>query len=326
MIRNVLLILFAFAIGSANAQDPEFTQFYVNSMYLNPAMVGSYSCPVVTSQYRNQWPNLSGQYITTAVSYDDYVPDLKGGVGLMIMSDKAGPTVLSTVGGSAAYSTHIDLSRKFSLRMALQASAFQEYLDGSKFRFGDQIDPLNGFVLPTQDWTYGGPVSYFSVGSGLVLFSDKFYIGYAANHLNTPNKSLIFGTSQLPIKHTAHIGMVIPVERSIYKTVEWSPNIIYRKQLDFQQVNMGLNVNTKPLIGGIWYRGILFNDRYTDSFIMSLGIRLTEFNVMYSYDLTVSELTPATGGAHEVSLMYKLPCKKSKRDKIRPVPCAWAFN
>jgi len=324
--RNLLLLLFIFIATSVKAQDPEFTQFYVNSMYLNPAMVGSYSCPVMTSQYRNQWPSLSGQYVTTSVSYDDYVPFLKGGVGLMLMSDKAGPTVLSTTGGSLAYSNHINLSRNFSIRSALQFSLFQEYLDGSKFRFGDQIDPINGFILPTQDWTYGGPVSYFSTGAGTVLFSDKFYIGYAANHLNTPDKSLIFGTSQLPMKHTVHVGAVIPVQASIYNTIEWSPNIIYRKQLDFQQINMGLNVNTTPLVVGVWYRGIAFANRYTDSFILSLGVKMTDFNFMYSYDLTISELTPASGGAHEVSLMYKLPCRKRGRDKIRAVPCAWTFN
>lgn len=324
--RNLLLILFVFFAYSAKAQDPEFTQFYVSSMYMNPAMVGSYSCPVVTSQYRNQWPSLSGQYVTTSISYDDYIPEISGGLGFMIMSDKAGPTVLSTTGASLAYSNHLDLSRNFSIRTAMQASAFQEYLDGSKFRFNDQIDPINGFVLPTQDWTYGGPVSYFSVGVGTVLFSDKFYVGYAANHLNTPNKSLIFGTSQLPIKHTAHLGFVVPVDVSIYNTIEWSPNIIYRKQLDFQQINVGVNVNTNPLIAGVWYRGIAFADRYTDAFIVSLGIKMSDFSFMYSYDLTISELTPASGGAHEVSLIYKLPCKKSNRDKIRPIPCAWYFN
>lgn len=321
-----MLMILALVTLSVKAQDPEFTQFYVNSMYLNPAMVGSYSCPVVTSQYRNQWPALSGQYITTAISYDDYIPEISGGLGLMIMSDQAGPTVLSTFGGTVAYSNHIDLSRNFSLRSALQISAFQEYLDGSKFRFGDQIDPLNGFVLPTLDWTYGGPVSYVSFGAGSVLFSDKFYIGYAANHLNKPNKSLIFGTSQLPIKHTLHAGALIPIEMSIYNTIKLSPNIIYRRQLDFQQINMGLSVNTNPLIAGIWYRGIAFVDRYTDAFIISLGIKMSEFNFTYSYDLTISELTPSSGGAHEISLIYKMPCKKNRKDKIRPVPCTWAFN
>lgn len=324
--RSLLLILFTLLVYSVKAQDPEFTQFYVSSMYMNPAMVGSYSCPAITSQYRNQWPSISGQYTTTAISYDDYVPSLSGGVGVMIMSDKAGPTVLSTTGASLAYSNHIDLSRKFSVRAAMQVSAFQEYLDGSKFRFNDQIDPISGFVLPTQDWTYGGPVSYFSVGVGTVVFSDRFYVGYAANHLNTPNKSLIFGTSQLPIKHTAHLGFVVPVKTSAYDEIEWSPNIIYRKQLDFQQVNVGVNLNTNPLIAGIWYRGIAFADRYTDAFIVSLGIKMSEFSFMYSYDLTISELTPSTGGAHEVSLIYKLPCKRNKRDKIRAVPCAWHFN
>jgi type IX secretion system PorP/SprF family membrane protein len=324
--KYLLILLLIFTTSLVKAQDPEFTQFYVNSMYLNPAMVGSNSCPVATSIYRNQWPNLSGQYVTTAVSFEDYIPEISGGLGIMVTSDRAGYTVLSTTGASIAYSNYLNLSKKISIRSALQVSMFQEYLDGSKFRFPDQIDPIGGFILPTQDWTYGGPVTYVSLGAGTVLFSDNFYIGYAVNHINTPNKSLIFGTSQLPMKHTIHLGAVLPIQISQYDIFEWTPSLIYRKQLDFQQVNLGVNINTNPLVAGIWYRGIVFADRYTDAFILSLGIKLSSFNFMYSYDLTLSELTPSTGGAHEVSLVYKLPCKKNRRDKIRSVPCTWYFN
>ena len=47
---------------------------------------------------------------------------------------------------------------------------------------------------------------------------------------------------------------------------------------------------------------------------------------MYSYDLTISALTPSAGGANEVSLVYKLPCNKKKRNKISSVPCTYYFN
>jgi hypothetical protein len=40
----------------------------------------------------------------------------------------------------------------------------------------------------------------------------------------------------------------------------------------------------------------------------------------YSYDLTVSELTPATGGAHEVSMTIQFDCR-GKRSKFRTISC-----
>jgi type IX secretion system PorP/SprF family membrane protein len=324
MIKYLITALVCIYSFTAIAQDPEFTQFYVNSMYLNPALVGSNTCPTVTSMYRNQWPSTNSQFVTTAVSYDDYIKSLSGGLGIMIMSDKGGPTVLSTSGVSLAYSNHQNISKKWSVRFALQGSLYQEYLDGSKFRFNDQIDPIYGFVYPTEDFIGGEPVIYGSVGTGGILFSDKFFVGYAASHLNRPNESLIFGESRLPIKHTVHAGALLPIVKSYDEILHVSPNVIYRRQGDSQQVNMGLNVSVEPIVVGVWYRGILFQERYNDAIIMSIGLNFNDFNLMYSYDLTISELTPSTGGAHEVSLMYKLPCR-SKKDKIRPVPCTTRY-
>ena len=325
MIRYLIVILSCLSLLKVKAQDPEFTQFYVNTMYLNPALVGSNACPSVTSMYRNQWPSTGSQFITTSLSYDDYVKELSGGVGVMIMSDKGGPTILSTNSVTFAYSNHQRITQNWSARFAIQGALYQEYLDGSKFRFNDQINPVYGFVYPTEDFIGGGPVFYGSVGVGGLISSDKYFMGYAASHLNTPNKSLIFGESQLPIKHTFHAGAVLPIIKSYKEVFDWSPNLIYKRQGDSQQINMGLNVNTKPLIFGVWYRGILFQERYNDAIIMSLGLKFSEFNFMYSYDLTISDLTPSTGGAHEISLIYKLPCK-NKKDRIKPVPCTYYFN
>ena len=63
------------------AQDPAFTQFYGNPIYLNPAMAGSAYCPRIVMNHRNQWPNLKGAFVTTSFSYDKNVEELHGGVG-----------------------------------------------------------------------------------------------------------------------------------------------------------------------------------------------------------------------------------------------------
>ena len=70
----ILSCLFVFA--SANAQDPAFTQFYANPLYLNPAMAGSHGCPRFALNYRNEWPQLSGNYVTYSASYDQYFKNI----------------------------------------------------------------------------------------------------------------------------------------------------------------------------------------------------------------------------------------------------------
>ena len=284
------------------AQDAEFTQYYANPLYLNPAFAGTARCPRMVMSYRNQWPAMSGSFVTTAASYDQHVESLQGGLGLIVMNDQAGRGTLVTTTVSGIYSYQQAITRKFSVKAALQVTYLQKALDWSNLTFGDMIDPRRGFIYETQDIPRGGTVQAADFSGGLLGFSDKFYGGLAVHHLNEPNESLVLGTSRLPMKYTAHGGAVLPLQKSA-KGVEAtiSPNFLYRRQGEFQQLNLGVYVSKGPLVGGIWYRGILFTD-YRDAFIATLGVQTDLVKFGYSYDLTVSELTPATGGAHEVSM------------------------
>ncbi|MEJ6795542.1 MAG: PorP/SprF family type IX secretion system membrane protein, partial [Flavobacteriales bacterium] len=82
--------------SEAQAQDPQFTQFYANPLYLNPAFAGTARCPRLVMAYRNQWPSLSGSYVTTSASYDQHVPTISGGLGVIVMNDQAGRGTLRT--------------------------------------------------------------------------------------------------------------------------------------------------------------------------------------------------------------------------------------
>lgn len=274
--------------------------------------------------YRNQWPAMSGSFVTTAAAYDQHVESLRGGLGLLVMNDQAGRGTLATTTVSGMYSHQQPITRKFSLRAALQVTYLQKALDWSKLTFGDMIDPRRGFIYETQDIPRGGTVQAADFSAGLLGFSDKVYGGVAVHHLNEPNESLVLGVSRLPMKYTVHVGSVIPIQKSA-RGVEASvsPNFLYRKQGEFQQLNLGCYVLKGPLSAGVWYRGILFTD-YRDAFIATLGIETDLVRFGYSYDLTVSELTPATGGAHEVSFSLQFDCR-AKRSTLRRAPNCPAF-
>ena len=302
------------------AQDPEFTQYYANPLYLNPAFAGTSRCPRLTMSYRNQWPAMSGSYVTSAAAFDQHVESLSGGLGFIVMNDQAGRGTLSTTTVSGIYSYQQAVTRKFSLKAAMQVTYLQKALDWDRLTFGDMIDPRRGFIYETQDIPRGGTVQNVDFSAGLLGFSEKFYGGVAVHHLNEPNESLVVGTSRLPMKYTVHGGAVLPLQRNVTGVLATiSPNILYRRQGEFQQLNIGTYVKKGPLVGGIWYRGILFTD-YRDAFIVTLGLESDVVRFGYSYDVTVSELTPATGGAHEVSMTIQFDCK-GKRSKFRTINC-----
>lgn len=288
------------------AQDPQFSQFYANPLYLNPALAGSKLCPRVCINYRNQWPNISGTYVTTSFSFDKMADALHGGIGLIATSDAAGQGTIHTNTISGIYSYHQTLSRKISIAAAMEGTFYQKSVDWSKLTFGDMINPINGFVNQTQETPGMSSHGYLDFSTGAVVYSDKFFVGFSVHHLTQPNESMYSdGNSPLPIKYTAHAGMKIALGDRGTSDVFISPNIIWQKQQDFQELNLGLYLQKGPLVMGLWYRN-------SDAFIILLGIDKGNFRVGYSYDVTISRLTNTTAGAHELSFSMGFHCQKKK--------------
>jgi hypothetical protein len=58
-------------MGSVNAQDPHFSQFFASPLTLNPALTGKLMVTLECDRhYRNQWPTINRAYTTTTVSVD----------------------------------------------------------------------------------------------------------------------------------------------------------------------------------------------------------------------------------------------------------------
>src|SRR5690606_17184754 len=130
--HQISLFVFTIFLGfNGFAQDPLFTQFYANPLYLNSAIAGVDRCPRFIMNYRNQWPAISGQFVTYSASYDQHVDAISGGLGGLVMADVAGNGILKTINASAIYSYDLSLNRNFSLRAGFQATYFQKSIDWS---------------------------------------------------------------------------------------------------------------------------------------------------------------------------------------------------
>ncbi|WP_204336772.1 PorP/SprF family type IX secretion system membrane protein [Cryomorpha ignava] len=302
-------------VQNVSAQDPSFTQYYANPLYLNPALAGTNKCPRMVLNFRNQWPALDGNFVTTAASYDQYVDAINGGLGFYVMNDNAGRGTLNSFNINGIYSYQLTLSKSFSMVVGFQGTYFQRSLDWSKLTFGDQIDPRRGFIYETQDTPRGGTVDNVDFSTGAVVFSENFYAGIAVHHLFEPNESLIVAESPLERKYTFHAGATIPVNKDVRGETETtiSPNFLYQRQFDFVQYNIGVYVKRGPLIGGVWYR-------FEDSIIALMGVETDRFKVGYSYDLTTSPLSTKTAGSHEISFALNFNCRPQKK-KFRAINC-----
>jgi type IX secretion system PorP/SprF family membrane protein len=299
------------------AQDPTFTQFYANPLYLNPAFAGSNKCPRISMNYRNEWPNLSGNYVTYSTSYDKYVKNIKGGIGLLATYDQQGRGTISTSMLGLIYSYHLKVNRKFTLLFGARAAYYQKSLDVTKLTFGDMIDPRKGFIYNTGDILQNASRQFFNASIGALGFSKNFYAGLALHHINQPNESMITnGSSPQKMRITAHAGAIISLVKGARgtKSTTLMPNIIFQYQQGFMEMNIGTYVKHGNLTFGTWFRN-------KDAFILSLGIQTKSFRVGYSYDITVSKLNNGTSyGSHEVSMGFNLSCGE-KPTAFRSLSC-----
>jgi len=329
MLHRIIIVLTVVTVilfsKDGQAQDPEFSQFYANPLYLNPAFAGAVICPRAVVNYRNQWPGLSKSYVTYNASYDQYINKIHGGIGVLLNVDNAGEGILKTTQASLIYAFSLRAAENLYINMAIEGTFYQKSLNWDLLQFGDQIDPQQGFVLPTLETPPNNSSVIFPDFSAGIVFGWKGILhgGFAVNHLTEPNMAFYTqNQNKLPMKITGHVGVNINLEGGGIGFAEdnepkfyIAPNLLYQQQGDFHQLNAGVYIIRLPIVIGTWFR---HNFENADAIIVLVGINYKNIRIGYSYDITLSKLKSNTGGAHEVSLAWQFNCIEKKR-KLRAI-------
>ncbi|MCL2413334.1 MAG: PorP/SprF family type IX secretion system membrane protein [Bacteroidales bacterium] len=324
-VKYCLIILVLFCTLSSSGQGAMFSQFYATPLYTNPALAGSTVCGRFAVTYRNQWNNI---FSSISASYDEHIDRLSGGLGLTVTNLREGGGAFSTTNVGIIYSYSFQLTEAFSVRTAVQAGFIHRSIDWNNLQFPDQFDLFGSTGLPTGENLPETPTSRFmeDFAVGIVGYSDLFYAGFAIHHLSTPDEGFM-NTSRLPMKFTAHAGAVLDLRptRGRFRdpnTPTISPNIIFQQQGVARQINYGVYVNNivPMMVFGLWYRQtIAFNQPESITFLV--GIRLNSLRIGYTYDLSINGLMGLSGGAHEFSMAYLLPCRTPRAPRIRAIRC-----
>jgi type IX secretion system PorP/SprF family membrane protein len=302
------LVFFTFSIFScliAYTQDAHFSQYHNSRIYTNPAFVGTDSTINIALNGRIQWPKID-PYQSLNFSADKYIHALRGGIGLNYLYDYQMQGVYIKTRIDFNYAPHFELFKhKLVIQPGIQISYFQNSVDFSKLTFGDQIDARRGFVYNTNEVYGQGTISGIDLSAGLLLYTDRYFGGFAFHHLTEPNEGIV-GSSKLPLKITVHIGANLSFEKDSARKFILSPTLLYMQQQDFQMFLPGITAKYKCISIGLSYRN-------KDAFITTLAFQNRFLRVGYSYDYTTSKLgNEYTGGAHEVGLTYFMNFKKKK--------------
>src|ERR671913_2074612 len=97
MRKFICTCVFLSAALLMRAQDPNFSQFFVSPLTLNPALTGKFDGLLrVAGNYRNQWPSINNAFTTYTASIDggilkNRIPEFdQFGLGVLALSDKSG--------------------------------------------------------------------------------------------------------------------------------------------------------------------------------------------------------------------------------------------
>ena len=302
------------------AQDPGFSQFFANPLYLNPAFAGTSELPRVVLNYRNQWPQKGATFTTYSVSFDQQTKNLNSGFGFQLYHDRELNNVVNSSSGLIIYSYHVKLGNQSFMTLGVQGGMVLKQFNTSSLIFPSEINQLSGEITGGNTAYSGEKKGYPDFAVGALGQHSDFYWGASVHHLSRPDESIIEGDQKgkLPLKVTVHGGAN---SRKFHygllsRRFTISPNILYQQQGTFKQINLGFYMIEKSFLFGGWFRNNW--DIRPDALIFLAGMAKNKFRFGYSFDLTLSKLSNYSYGSHELSLTFFLgtPNEFPIRDKL----------
>ncbi len=324
MRRIIYLFLFASVFTECLGQDPTFSQFYANSLYLSPSFTGATEEYRFAVNYRNQWPAVPGVFQTYSVSFDKAMPSFNSGIGVLATYDVAGSGNLSTTNIGLLYSYDFNINKEWHIRPGVNFKFYYLGLDIAKLIFNSQI--TGSGTTPSITPPPFDNVADVDFATSALVYNDRIWGGITLDHLLVPKTSFYGEDAFVPIKLNLYGGVQILKQTRLRQKLQEVLSVAFnfQKQAKYYQSDIGLYYYKDPLIFGLWYRGIpLMTSQAGDAIIGLIGIKTSTVHIGYSYDFTISNLISSTGGAHELSLIYEFNnLSVGQRNKrIRAIPC-----
>lgn len=332
MKRKLLLITIVFSVFQAKAQDLHLSQFYSSDQFLNPAMMGAHNGDLrASANYRNQWRQINGAPLTTAMlafdkAFHYYSHEIDGGIFYARDQFSGFQTITNKIFITGAYGRDWLSS---TWRGGVQLGVVTNSTDLSTQTFPTQWDYPNGTFNQS---IYNGEENirasqmYLDVNLG-GTWSKKFskfnlLAGLAANHVNRPKDtyfSQVFERRKM--RGIFHSQAEIPLNDRL----QLEPKMMWMWTAKAQEYLFGSNLRFKTanstlpyLYGGIFYRhGI---KRTFDAVYPVVGVIYKNFDFGVSYDINVSSLSDGIKRVKtvELSLIYTRP---SSKVKYKIIPC-----
>ncbi|OKS89268.1 PorP/SprF family type IX secretion system membrane protein [Mucilaginibacter polytrichastri] len=331
-ILQVILVFTALINCALAQQRPQYTQYVFNNYLLNPAVSGIENYTDAKLGYRKQWTGLDGAPTTSYLTVNmplgnqflngdatasaagggenpmsrSYVQDYRAaephhGIGIMVVSDKAGPLTQTNI--DATYAYHLGLSPKWNLSVGVSAGVSHVGLNTADITLETTNDPAITNGIASQ-WKP-------DLGAGIWLYTANFYIGASAQQLIKQNLYFSTNTSTYNQSQTVpHYFFTSGVKLFVSDDVSFMPSVMLKV---IKPVPVSYDITGKLAFRDRFWIGGSY--RHNDSFSALAGFNISSLiNVGYSYDITTSALNTVSNGTHEIVIgillnnRYKVTC------------------
>lgn len=315
MKKIVYTIIFAlFGLSLWAQQDAEYSMYFFNGMYVNPAYTGSKEVLNVAGLYRHQWVNIQGAPRSASMSINSPLRKNQYALGGLYTYDQLGLTQTHSLYGTFAYRIRTKGTTKISL--GLQAGFLNYGLNAD-----EAITPDGN---PAGDNSFNDNISLFipNFGAGIHVYNPRYYVGFSVPHIlsNSLSSKLELRTGQAEAKQYVHYlataGVVIGKESS---KIKFLPSVLLRlvKSAPFDADFTANVMFIDRIMLGASYR--LGGDRGVNSVGKGesiIGIArfaaTKQLEIGYAYDYTLSNLTNFNRGTHEIFLAYSFDVDKKR--------------
>jgi type IX secretion system PorP/SprF family membrane protein len=287
-IRIALLLTIIMLSFRVNAQqDPMFTHYLNNPMAINPAIAGTQQGLNLSLLSRLQWIGLDGA--PASYSFGAHTPYVKQnmGLGLNIMTDKAGPLRNTHITGSYAYQITVVEGMQLSMGLKAGVSSYNASIAGL-----DVNDPSDPQFL--KDDNRISP----NLGVGFYLYTANYFAGFSVPKLIEAKLNKEYRESKEPYNPQLYLmgGYNFIIDRNW----EIQPSTL-------MGIMGGSPISTDIAVKALYLRQFHFGSHYRigDALGLFFGARIYEkVTVGYAFDFSLSQLSRVNSGTHEIMISY----------------------
>lgn len=296
----LLPMVMGMGLAAHAQQDPKFSHYIFNQVFLNPAAAGSDGLTRVQLVHRIQWQGYTSSFdggdgnpSTQFLSVEVPIVGIRSGVALHLTNDQLGPQSNQEAVLSYAYRMPLGAG---TLALGLRGGLYVRSFNFDRFRPIDPNDPLLGTGKINE--------THPDFGAGLHYSTAKFYVGASMLHLTTPAYTFI-RSAEFTNRRSLYVQGGYRYQ--LNEAIELFPNAIYRTDLSSSSVEATLLATWR----GQFWAGAGY--RQGEGVPILLGANYRRFRIGAAFDMVTSGVAAKAPFSWEVLLSYAMPGPQPNR-------------